>query len=126
MPDFTRKQLPHDVPSWIDPTREAFFITINCTPRGANQLAKPEIWQAIEETIRFREDKGAWKWKLILAMPAHFHGIVTFPERAFLKKRSPIGNAGWRPGITSHGRMGFSIIVCAPWKVPWRKRITSA
>jgi REP element-mobilizing transposase RayT len=86
MPDFRRKHLPHDVPMWIDPTREAFFVTVNCLPRGMNQLAKPEIWQAIEEAIRFREEKGDWQWNVILAMPDHFHGIVTFPEKFFLKK----------------------------------------
>ena len=86
MPDFRRKHLPHDVPMWIDPTREAFFVTVNCLPRGTNQLAKPEIWQAIEEAIRFREERGDWQWNVILAMPDHFHGIVTFPEQFFLKK----------------------------------------
>jgi putative transposase len=80
MPDFRRSQLPHDVPSWIDPTHEAFFITINCNPRGDNQLAKSEIWTELIESIEFREGRGEWCWRLILAMPDHLHGIVTFPN----------------------------------------------
>src|SRR5688572_17763362 len=86
MEHFHRTRLPHEVPNWIDPTRETFFITVNCQPRGKNQLASPRIWSAILETIEFREQRGDWKWPLILAMPDHLHGIVTFPHRFFLQK----------------------------------------
>jgi REP element-mobilizing transposase RayT len=74
------------VPDWIDPTQEAFFITINCQPRGSNQLAKPEIWEAILESVAFREQRGDWNWKLLLAMPDHLHGIVTFPRQFQMRK----------------------------------------
>ena len=53
-----RKQLPHDIPNGIDPTQEAFFITINCLPRGTNQLANDPVWSALVETIAFREKRG--------------------------------------------------------------------
>jgi REP element-mobilizing transposase RayT len=86
MPDFRRSQLPHDVPHWIDPTQEAFFITINCLPRGSNQLATMAVWQEIMESIVFRETRGEWSWRLILAMPDHLHGIVTFPNHFDLRK----------------------------------------
>jgi REP element-mobilizing transposase RayT len=76
-----RKHLPHEVPFWIDPTQEAFFVTINCFPRHQNHLAHPEIWSALIGSIEFREHKGDWIWKVALAMPDHLHGIVTFPER---------------------------------------------
>jgi REP element-mobilizing transposase RayT len=81
MPDFRRSQLPHDVPNWIDPTQEAFFITINCHPRGRNQLAKITVWADLMESIEFREKRGEWNWRCILAMPDHLHGIVTFPSK---------------------------------------------
>ena len=84
--DFLRKHLPHAPPDWIDPTQEAFFITINCIPRGTNQLAHANVWETLIETIEFREERGDWKWRLILAMPDHLHGIVTFPESFFMKK----------------------------------------
>jgi putative transposase len=86
MPDFRRSRLPHDVPNWIDATQEAFFITVNCLPRGKNQLATRTVWEAILETLEFREQRGDWKWLLILAMPDHLHGIVTFPQRYFPQK----------------------------------------
>jgi putative transposase len=86
MPEFRRAWLPHEVPSWIDPTQEAFFITINCLPRGENQLAHQTVWQAILETITFREERGDWKWSILLAMPDHLHGIVRFPEGFFMSK----------------------------------------
>ena len=84
--DFRRKNLPHDPPGWIDPTQEAFFITINCLPRGTNQLAIDPVWEAMIETIEFREERGEWKWRLLLAMPDHLHGIVTFPDSFHMKK----------------------------------------
>jgi REP element-mobilizing transposase RayT len=97
MPDFRRSSLPHDVPHWIDPTQEAFFITLNCQPRACNQLAKPDIWNAILESITFREQRGDWKWALILAMPDHLHGIVTFPQRFFMRKSI----ADWKRWLAS-------------------------
>jgi hypothetical protein len=81
-----RKHLPHDVPNWIDPTHEAFFITVNCLPRGKNQLALPERWRAILDSVSFREQRGDWQWRLILAMPDHLHGIVTFPQQFRMRK----------------------------------------
>jgi REP element-mobilizing transposase RayT len=97
---FRRKWLPHDPPLWIDPLNEAFFITINCLPRGENQLAHDDIWQALTETIEFREKRGEWKWRLLLAMPDHLHGIVSFPESFHM--RSSISS--WKRWIAkSHG-----------------------
>ena len=86
MAHFDRSRLPHEVPGWIDPTQEAFFITINCLPRSKNQLANGETWMAILETLEFREKRGDWTWRIVLAMPDHLHGIVVFPERFFMKK----------------------------------------
>jgi hypothetical protein len=83
---FHRKPLPHDPPDWLDATHEAFFITINCVPRGTNQLANPATWASLLETLEFREQRGDWKWSVILAMPDHLHGIVTFPQGFFMKR----------------------------------------
>jgi hypothetical protein len=62
--DFRRKHLPHDPPNWIDPTQEAFFVTINCLPRGTNQLAHGNVWTELIETLEFREERGEWNWRL--------------------------------------------------------------
>lgn len=110
MPDFRRAHLPHDVPNWIDPTQEAFLITINCLPRGRNQLARIEVWQEIMESIVFMEQRGDWKWRLVLAMPDHLHGIATFPHHFNLRKsisawkRWLAGkvHVGWQDGFFDH------------------------
>ncbi len=100
MSDFQRKPLPHDVPFWIDPTREAYFITINCEPRGVNQLASPETWNSLRDSIEFREQRGEWQWPIFLAMPDHLHGIVTFPNHFSLQKSI----AQWKRWLaTQHG-----------------------
>jgi REP element-mobilizing transposase RayT len=83
MSGISGRKPPHDVPQWIDPTQEAFFITINCQPRGLNQLAQPDKWRNLLKAIDFYESRGDWCWRLVLAMPDHLHGIVTFPERYF-------------------------------------------
>ena len=75
-----RKHLSHQVPAHLPGNSEGeiYFITICCTPRGENQLALPQAWQAIEETIAYRESAGHLKTRLILAMPDHLHGLFSF------------------------------------------------
>jgi REP element-mobilizing transposase RayT len=81
MDDIGRKYLPHEgLP--VYPTSaegEIYFITICCIPRGANQLATPEVWQAIAETLAVRETCGDMICRLALAMPDHLHGLFGFP-----------------------------------------------
>jgi putative transposase len=74
-----RRKLPHDVPWWLDTTKEAYFITINCLPRGLNQLAKSAIWDGLLESVMHRENKGVWSFSLLLAMPDHLHALLRFP-----------------------------------------------
>ena len=38
-----RKRLPHEIPSWVDPQNEIYFVTINCQERFRNRLALPDI-----------------------------------------------------------------------------------
>jgi hypothetical protein len=38
-----RKTLPHEIPSWVDPQKEIYFVTINCRERFRNQLAFPKL-----------------------------------------------------------------------------------
>lgn len=76
-----RKRLPHDggplAP--VDPEGSVSFITICCVPRGVNQLATPEAWEVIHDTIEHREQIGELKCRLGLAMPDHFHALMEFP-----------------------------------------------
>jgi REP element-mobilizing transposase RayT len=75
-----RKHLPHDgLP--VNPASaegETYFITICCVPRETNQLATPDTWRAIEETLSVREANGDLKCPLALAMPDHLHGLFFF------------------------------------------------
>ncbi len=73
-----RKSLPHDVPLWIDPHREIYFITINSQERGHNQLARPEISGRLFETVRHRQEKFLWWPHVFLLMPDHVHALVSF------------------------------------------------
>ncbi len=76
-----RQSMDHSVPEGasLSPENEVFFITICSLPRGENQLATPETWRVVEETIRVREDRGELKVRLLLAMPDHLHGLFEFP-----------------------------------------------
>ncbi len=74
-----RKQLPHEIPLWITPEQEFYFITINCAERGTNQLAHPEVAKELFASIKFRTERGDWFPHLVLLMPDHLHGIFQFP-----------------------------------------------
>jgi putative transposase len=74
-----RKSLPHEVPSWVDPQKEIYFITINCEDRSKNQLALPEVSEQLFETVRHRQEKFLWWPYLFLLMPDHLHMLLSFP-----------------------------------------------
>ena len=75
-----RRSLPHDVPPGLrpNPEGEVFFITIRTVPRGVNQLAIPDIWEALRETVEIRESRNNIQCRLLLAMPDHLHGLFAF------------------------------------------------
>ncbi len=75
-----RKKLPHEIPLWVDPNREVYFITINCRERGANQLDKPEVAEALFETVEFRQQNCTWWCYFLLLMPDHLHALMSFPD----------------------------------------------
>jgi hypothetical protein len=56
-----RKSLPHDVPLWVDPHREIYFVSINCRERFHNQLALPETSICLFETVRHRQENFCWQ-----------------------------------------------------------------
>ena len=74
-----RRRLPHDIPLWVNPQKEIYFITINCLDRTANQLALPTIAEQLFETIRYRQEKFLWWPYLFLLMPDHVHSLLSFP-----------------------------------------------
>ncbi|MBI3882431.1 MAG: hypothetical protein HY301_20525 [Verrucomicrobia bacterium] len=77
-----RQRLPHDPPLWVDPSKEVYFISVNCEPRGKNQLATPEAAREIFQTIEFRQRRFDWFVCLALLMPDHLHALLSFPPGA--------------------------------------------
>jgi REP element-mobilizing transposase RayT len=74
----TRRQLPHEVPLWLDPNKEDYFITICCRERGRNQLANPKIGAGLIETVKHRNDRQVWYAHVAVIMPDHVHLLVSF------------------------------------------------
>ena len=75
-----RKLLPHDVPRWVDSQSEVWFLTIVCQPRGANQLARPELAPFLFDSITHRHGRGLWWAPVFLFMPDHCHALLRFPS----------------------------------------------
>jgi REP element-mobilizing transposase RayT len=74
-----RKSLPHDVPLWVDPKKEVYFISVNCETRAHNQLALPDVAPAIFDTVRHRQELDLWWPHVFLIMPDHVHAVLSFP-----------------------------------------------
>src|ERR1700685_4267491 len=74
-----RKTLPHEIPAWVDPRKEIYFITINCKERFKNQLALPDVSERLFETVRHRQENLLWWPHLFLLMPDHLHALLSFP-----------------------------------------------
>ncbi|MCF7763631.1 MAG: hypothetical protein K9N62_08160 [Verrucomicrobia bacterium] len=73
------RHLPHEVPLWVDPNKETYFITINCRTRGLNQLARNDVAAFLFETVRHRQQASFWWPWLFLLMPDHLHALLSFP-----------------------------------------------
>ena len=74
-----RRKLPHDIPLWVDPHREIYFITINCRERFRPQLTVPVVAEGLFETVRHRQENFLWWPHLFLLMPDHLHALLSFP-----------------------------------------------
>jgi putative transposase len=74
-----RKRLLHAVPQWV-PAGGWFFITINCTPRGRNQLCRVDTGHGVLAAMRHNHDQFVWQCRLCLLMPDHLHAILAFPR----------------------------------------------
>ena len=74
-----RGKLPHEIPLWVDPHREIYFITINCRERFRPQLTLPLIAEGLFETVHHRQEKFLWWPHLFLLMPDHLHALLSFP-----------------------------------------------
>ncbi len=80
-----RKNLPHAIPSWVEDGAE-YFITICATPRGTNQLCHPEVSKQLQKTLTYYQDCGRLWVHLMLLMPDHLHGILSFNRDPGMQK----------------------------------------
>ena len=97
LPYRVRKSLPHETPSWVE-DGAVFFITINCEPRGRNQLTTPTAASAIERSLHHQNSCGAWWIHLFLLMPDHLHGLISFSRETPMQ--SSIQN--WKRFLARH------------------------
>jgi len=113
----SRKQLPHDVPLWVDPSKACYFITICCARREINQLAHQQVAGDLFETIKHRNAKGIWYAHLALVMPDHVHLLLWFPE---IEKRVQTIVSKWKEWTAKTLNIG-----CAKKKA-FAKRLTTS
>ena len=74
-----RHSLPHQVPLWVDPQKEVYFITICCQHRGRPQLTNPELAGPLLDTVKLRHERFVWFAHIFLLMPDHVHALLSFP-----------------------------------------------
>jgi putative transposase len=74
-----RKKLPHIIPQWVA-EGSWFFITINCLPRGKNQLCRADTGDAVLAAMKFNHKRFVWHCRVCLLMPDHLHAIIAFPR----------------------------------------------
>jgi putative transposase len=73
-----KKSLPHEIPLWIDPQKEIYFITINCEVRHTRQLTTEKMAAALFKTVRHRQEQSLWWPHIFLLMPDHLHALISF------------------------------------------------
>ena len=98
-----RKKLPHTVPQWIA-DGSWFFITINCVPRGKNQLCRSDTGQAVLCAIKFNHERFIWHCRLCLLMPDHLHPVIAFPREPGMQ--TSIKN--WKKFVAGKTRRGLA------------------
>ena len=74
-------RLYHRVPGWV-PLGSVFHIRIRTTPDQRPPLTDPTLAQTILESIQGYVEKDLWFAHLVLLMPDHLHGLLSFnPEK---------------------------------------------
>jgi len=80
-----RKYLPHAIPPWTA-VGSVYFITINCAPRGVNQLADSDIADAVEASFLHYQNTSKWWIHFLLLMPDHLHGLISFGRDVAMRR----------------------------------------
>ena len=79
-----RRYFSHEVPNWV-PEGDCFFITINCSPPGTNQLCRSSIASAVLEAFAHNQQQQIWHVHIALLMPDHLHTILDFDQGQSMK-----------------------------------------
>ena len=79
-----RSRLNHAPPPWVY-EGSLIFITINTSPKGANQLCVPDVAPRVLDAARFYHDELKWHCRLMLLMPDHLHALIAAPSSPGLK-----------------------------------------
>ena len=79
-----RTKLPHTVPQWVS-EGSGFFITINCVPRGSNQLCQVGVGDGVMSAMAHNHKQLLWHCRICLLMPDHLHAIIAFPREPGMK-----------------------------------------
>lgn len=120
-----RKSLPHQVPLWIDPLKEVYFLTCNCQPKGTNHLAKTGIAGPLLDSVRLRNEQFIWFAHLFLIMPDHVHALISFPPSEHgLRETVTLWKHGRPDNSASNGNGISSSIGCVRKKAGGKRRIT--
>ena len=77
----SRRTLPHEIPAWIDPSSEVYFITINSLPRRMNQLCTAATAPSLLQSAAYRHESNQWFIHIFLLMPDHMHALLSFPKQ---------------------------------------------
>ncbi len=81
----SRKKLPHTPPGWV--RHDAIYsITICALPRRINHLCHVDLANQLFESIEFNRERGTWWPFLVLLMPDHLHGLISFHPDHGVKK----------------------------------------
>ena len=95
-----RQKLPHEIPQWVE-NGAKHFITVCTKPRGQNQLCNPELSKLLQESLKYRQDRGDLWVHLMLLMPDHLHGIITFSHSVGMQKSI----SDWKRYISNAGKI---------------------
>ena len=87
----------HTIPQWVA-DGSWFFITINCVPRGKNQLCRPGTGDAVLAAMKFNHERLLWHCRLCLLMRDHLHAIIAFPREPGMQ--TTVKN--WKKFVAGH------------------------
>ena len=94
----------------ISSTESSFFITICCTPRGKNQLAKTVVSESLFQSVEYLHNNLEWWCQLCILMPDHLHALLSFPAnrsmaepiRRFKAYQNRHCNIKWQDNFFDH------------------------